>query len=326
MLNLSIEDQVKEIVLLRDNEDMTFADIAMRYGFSERTARRRYAAAILVDEEKLEDFPEVEDLELGEITDFLDESQQDEIIERFKPLIRVGDAAVICDLHIPLHTPELINKFIDKAKSLDIKNLIIAGDYWNMDELSHYPPHQPEASLVIERREGNRIMKILLRHFDYIDFIWGNHDFRLSKKLGFKKSFEECMEWMFYALTDDERARIRISDLDFMEYYPEGTSNIFGEPQKWRICHPRNFSSAPLSVGRALALKYKCSVLTGHSHHCAFGMAMNGVDMVIEGGGFYDKYKTEYIQKSNKHHEWVPGFTIFKDGVPTVYSPAFGNI
>lgn len=336
MSTTTVKTQIEQVLHLRDDEDMTFAEIGSRLGFSERTARRRYEAGVLhraADElgveEDLVDFPAVPELNIVVDSDYIPEDKLP--IERFQPLTRSGDALVICDLHIPLHDPILINKMIRVAQENDIKQLIIAGDYFNMEEFSSYLPYQPEAALDLERHDGNLIMKTLCRSFDEVDFIWGNHDFRLSKKLGFKKSFDECMRWMLSELTEEEFAKIRFSELDYMHYFPVSLdsislSNLGSWQRKFRIMHPRNFSSQPLTVGRKLAQKFDCSVITAHSHHCAIGMAPNGRDIVIEGGGFFDKTRTEYIQKSTTHHEWVQGFTMFKDGIPTLFSPAFGNI
>lgn len=317
--------EAKEIRRLRDSLNMTFGAIATSLQMSETTVRRRYRAAILMEaadeteEDALTDFPAAPELEIEVQGPFIPEDK--ETPERFKPLVYMGDAMVTCDYHIPLHDPSLINTMINCARKNEIKHLIIGGDYWNLDSVSSYLPHQPEAALDVERKDGNTIMKTLLETFETVDFIWGNHDFRLSKKLGFKKSFEECMRWMFSPLSEEEYSRIRVSELDHMDFYPEPD----GLGKKYRICHPANFSSVPLTVGRKLAVKYGCSIITAHSHHCAIGAAPNGVDLVLEGGGFFAKDRTEYIQRTTSHHEWVQGFTMFKDGLPTVISPTIGN-
>lgn len=326
-LGKTIEREISEVVHLRDSQNKTFSEISDKLGFSERTARRRYEAGLLgqhlenlVDDE-IKEFPEVNKIKIEDIGIHVPVNK--EHIERFKPLTRHGDAMVICDLHIPLHDPKFINVMINCAQANGIKQLIIGGDYFHMDQFGSYLPYQPEANLEIEREDGNIIMKTLLKTFDEVDFIWGNHDFRLTKKLGYTKSFEDCMKWMLSELTEDELAKIRFSDLDYMHYYSIVDNK--GPYGLYKICHPRNFSSVPLTVARRLADKFGCSIITAHSHHFAMGVAYNGKDIVIEGGGFYDKHRTEYIQRTTKSHEWVQGFTFFKDGIPTLVSPAFGN-
>lgn len=333
MFSLSVKGQMEEVVRLREDHDppLTFEQIAQRMGFSERTARRRYDGAVLAraaetlsEDATIDEFPSMPALKLPKVSKYLPDNQKS--IERFKPLTRTGDAVVTCDFHIPLHDPALVNVMINAASDFGIRRLIIAGDFFNMDQLSSYLPHQPEAALDVERFEGNLVMKTLLQHFDEVDFFWGNHDFRLTKKLGYKHSFTECMKWMFSELTEHEMSKIRFSDLDYMEYYPTGDDpRVKLRGQKFRICHPINFSSTPLTIARKLAQKHSCSIITAHSHHCAIGAAPNGVDICIEGGGFFAKDRTEYIQKTSTHHEWTTGFTIFKEGLPTLISPIFGN-
>lgn len=316
-----ITQEIKQVKVLRDDEGKTFQEIANELQFSERTARRRYAAAWILEEILEEDtLPDVQLPQIEVTGPYLNEVRGR--LERFTPMLQIGDAMVTCDWHIPLHDPYLVDCMISYARENNIKTLIIAGDYFHMETFGNYLPYQPEASLEQEKYDGNLIMKTLCQTFDNIDMIWGNHDFRLSKKLGYKKSFEECMRWMLSELTEEEWSKIRISNLDHMMYIPFTTS--FPD-QVFRICHQENYSSVPLTVARKLAAKYSCSMITTHSHHLALGVAQNGVDICIEGGGFFHKERTEYIQRSNANHEWVNGFTMFKNGIPTLIGPAFGN-
>lgn len=329
---LTTQKQIEKVVQLREEENMSFSQIAAELGFSERTARRRYEAASTPSM----GFPfdpmlKAEDLPKDENNFPIDDPAPDikvkgpfvpagsKKIERFKPLTRTGNVMVTADYHIPLHDSDMINTMINCARKNDIKSLIIAGDFWNMDSFSSYLPHQPEASWEIERYEGNYIMKTLLKTFDEVDFIWGNHDFRLSRVTGFKHSFQDCMKWALNALTEEEMSKVRFSDLDYMFYNCEVTGRTF------RVCHPQNFSKVPLTVPRNLAVKYGTGIISAHSHHCSMGAAANGKDLIMEAGGFFDKERTEYIQRTTSHHEWVQGFIMFKDGKPEVISPAFMN-
>lgn len=238
--------------------------------------------------------------------------------DRFEPLHVQGDAIITSDWHVPLHNPDLINKMIEVAGANNIKQLIIAGDFFNLDGFSTYAPHQPEAAFEIERAEALHIMGILLDVFDDIYFSWGNHDHRIARFLNFKLSFEYCMKWILADLGEERLSKIHFSDLDHLMYH---TSE-----RDFRVCHPPHFSAVPLTVPRKLAQKYGCSIMTAHSHHCAMGVALDGWNLVIDTGGFYDKRKTEYIQRTTTHHEWVPGFVLFKNEAPTLYSPLFNNM
>lgn len=319
-----IDEEISKVLELTNNglSDREIADIM---GFSRRTVGRRRAAGVTTQEEiitgeVIEDFPNVNDLALPEITGELP-LFEDDLIDRFQPMELHGDAFITSDWHIPLHDPNLINKMFSRAKlSGNTGSLVINGDYWHMEAFSSFIPHQPEAALPVERWHGNVAMKNALEVFEDVYITLGNHDFRLVKKTGFKKSFEECMDWMFYALTDDERSRVHVTSLDYMYYYPEGVGG-----RKFRVCHPKNFSIVPLTVPRALAVRYGCSIITGHSHHCALGVAQDGYNLIIESGGFFNKWRTEYIQSTNRGHEWAQGWVEFTNGRPELIGPSFNN-
>lgn len=314
---LSLQEEIEEVHRLRNQEDLTWEVIGARLGFSARTAARRYETYLDLEQPPVEELLDDEQFSVSVTSDYVPEDK--EPLDRFKPLKVYGDCMVTMDYHIPLHDAPLINEMIRVAKDQQHNQLIIAGDYWNMDTFSSFLPHQPEAAWPVERDDGNIIMKTLLRTFDEIYMCWGNHDFRLAKATGFKHSFTECMKWALAGLDSDELSRIHFSDLDYILYYP-------GDDREYRVCHPRNFSSIPLAVPRQLAPKYDSSIITAHSHHCAMGVAVNGTDLIIDGGGFFDKTRTEYIQKTSKFHEWVPGFVEFVSGIPQLYSPVFGNL
>lgn len=321
---LTFDKEIEEVVRLRDEHDLTFDQIAAQLGFSRSTAQRRYAVGLvqeaLGEKSNGASLPEIEPIEIKDVPDYIQEDR--EAIERFKPMVIVGDAMITADWHIPLHDPKMVNRLIAKSKELGIKQLLIGGDFFHMDSFGSYLPYQPEAAWSQEKYDANLIMKVLLKHFDAIFFTYGNHDYRVTKSIGFKHSFTECMENVFDTLTDEEWSKLYLSNLDYMLYIPDE----LGE-REFRLCHPsKHFSSNPLVVPKKLATKYGCSIISGHSHHAAIGFAHNGWDLIIEPGGLYHKERTEYIQQSNANHEWVQGFVSFKDGVPVLYSPLLGNI
>ena len=239
--------------------------------------------------------------------------------ERFQPIvIKGGDLIAMPDWHIPLHDPHIINAMIKVAIEHNIKRLVIYGDYFNLDSFSHFLPHQAEAELQIERKMGVAIMEKLLDVFDEVIMSWGNHEHRMARSLDFKMSFVDCMLFLFRELDPEKLKRIKISELDYVMYETE--------LRDVRFCHQTNFSKIPLTVPRQLAMKHHCTVVCGHSHHFAMGVALDGVNLIMEGGGAFDKAKIEYIKKTNTHHEWAQGFYMFKEGVPFPFAPVLGNL
>lgn len=231
-------------------------------------------------------------------------------------VIESGPVAIAADFHMPLTNWVYLNTFIQECRDRGIKRLLAAGDWWNFDSLSQYDPKQSEAHLALELNVGLATMRVLLETFDEIDFIWGNHDARLHKALGYKMRFDAAMRLVFGRLGDEALERIRFSNLDHAWVdSPRG---------RWYVCHPANYSRAPLTSARALAAIHGCNVITAHSHHCAVGYALDGKHVVAEAGGFFDRKVTAYLQRSTTFPKWTNGYALLDgDGILTVRSPGF---
>lgn len=243
-------------------------------------------------------------------------------IELDTPIEIVSDRiAITADWHVPLTDYDYVNDFLGVCRKRKVKDLLIGGDFFNFDALSMYDPKQDSAGLERELSEGIHIMETLLETFDRIYYIWGNHDARLHRSLGFKIQFAEALKLVFGSLGEEALERITFSNLDH--------ANVTVAGEKWYVCHPQNYSRVPLSTPRTLAAKFGCNVVTAHSHHSAIGFAINGQDIVAEAGGFFDKTKTAYLQRSTTFPSWVQGYMILdatSNPHALVHSPRFANI
>ncbi len=235
------------------------------------------------------------------------------------PIVIKGDAMVTADWHIPLYDPVLVNHMIEKARELELTTLIIAGDFFNFDSLSQYDPKQDQAGLEREWNEGVAVMRLLLETFERIIYVWGNHDGRMHKSLGFKIRFAEAMKMLFGGLGDDLLSRIEFTNLDHVILESGDGKRPF------YICHPSNYTSVPLSGARKLSNKTGMNVVTAHSHHLAVGLAEDGEKIIIEAGGFHDRTKTAYLQRSTGFPTWAQGYMWVIDGKPFVYGPKWEN-
>lgn len=230
---------------------------------------------------------------------------------------------IAADLHNPLYDPEWVNRMISTARVEEIKTLVMGGDFFNFDALSQYDPKQEDAGLEREWREGLRVMDVLLETFDRIIYVWGNHDARLHRALGFKTRFATAMQMVFGSLGAEALKRIEFSNLDhcWIEYTNEDGS--VDDVNRWYICHPANYSRVPLSTPRRLAAIKNANVITAHSHHCAVGYAENGRYVVAEAGGLFDADKTAYLQRSTTFPRWQNGFSYLVDRELRVVSEAW---
>lgn len=239
-------------------------------------------------------------------------------LEIDKPLVLpLGrDYAITADWHIPLYDAQYVNTFIEDARGRGVKDLIVAGDYFNFDALSQYSPKQDGAGLENELDEALVVMRALLETFDRVYYVWGNHDARLHKALGFTIAFKEAMKMVFGSLGVDALKKITFTNLDHIWIGEEGED-------RWYVCHPGNYTRIPLSTARTLATKYNASTITAHSHHCAVGYGIDGNKVVAEIGGLFDRHKTGYLQRSTTFPTWAQGYAFLSGGKLIVRSPGW---
>lgn len=235
-------------------------------------------------------------------------------------VLRDEDAMVTADWHSPLINPSLFNEMMDKAVEQNIKTLIIAGDLFNMDSLSAYDPKQAEAGLEREVDVTKTFIRTACEWFDKVVIIWGNHDARLHRALGYKAQFASAMRWLFGDLGPDIDSKIHLSNLDHL--WVEFT-DVPAPRQKWYICHPQSYSRIPLSTPRTLAAKYNANVICAHAHHAAVGFATDGLKVCAEIGGLFNQHVTAYLQRSTSFPTWTPGYGWFKDGQFYLTTPAW---
>ena len=233
-------------------------------------------------------------------------------------VVRNTNAMVTADWHVPLYDPAYVNEMIERARALEIRTLVIAGDFFNFDALSAYDPKQESATLTREYNEALAVMRVLAESFDTIYYLWGNHDARMHRALGYAMKFRDAMRMVFGALGDEILEKLVFTNLDHIWFEFDQAD---GEVSRWYLCHPANYSRVPLSNARQLAVKYNANVITAHSHHAAIGYAVNGEYTAAEGGGLFDKDKTAYLQRSTTFPTWQQGYGWFLDGRFTLTTP-----
>jgi hypothetical protein len=257
-----------------------------------------------------------------------------------KPIVlKDTNAMVTADWHIPVFDPFLTNQMILEAQARNIKTLVIAGDYFNFDALSQYDPKQETAGLDRELAEGLAVMRVLDRTFDRIIYVWGNHDVRMHRALGYKTQFKSAMQMTFGALGLELLSKIEFTNLDhiwlvlgepdFEEEDENGQArelyDRYRPEKRWYICHPQAYSSIPLSGARRLVSKHNANVVTAHSHHCAIGFGPDGVLQAVEAGGLFDRKKTAYLKRSTTFPTWQQGYGFLLGGRFHLRSPLWGT-
>lgn len=218
-----------------------------------------------------------------------------------------GDIALAGDLHVPLTNWRFLNRFLADMKAEKVKTLGIPGDFWNADQASEFDYKQKAAGMADEKRIGTEVMTAMLETFDRVVFSWGNHDARYHKLLRYGLSFTETMRMLFCDVPDRLLERVTFTNLDHF-WIDDGRFN----DTPWYVCHPKSYSSIPLTQARRLAAKHLCNVVTAHSHHHAVGHDVSGRFVCAEVGGFFDASVTEYLQRSTHFSNWQNGYAVVR--------------
>lgn len=201
---------------------------------------------------------------------------------------------ITADWHIPLYSADWVNHMLDTAQKNKIRRLAVVGDWNNFDSLSQYDPKQVTAGLELELSEGRKLSQIIDQVFDEIIFTSDNHGVRLVKSWGYKIAFSEAMKAVLPNIHN-----FRFTNLDHF---------WIDTPTPWYVCHPKSYSSVPLTSGLKLSDKYNANVVTAHSHHLAAGFAKDGKRKVVECGGLFNRDQTAYLQSSTTFSTWTNGF------------------
>lgn len=220
-----------------------------------------------------------------------------------------GDLALAGDIHVPITKWSFFNRFLDTMASEGVKHLAIPGDFWHADHASSFDYKQSSADMETERRIGNEVMIALAERFDSIMFSWGNHDARYHKLIRYGVSFAETMRMLFSEVPDALLAKVSFSNLDHFRAIHNGGTK--GE-DIWYVCHPKSYSSIPLTQSRRIAAKELSNVITAHSHHHAIGHDVSGRFTCAEVGGFFDRERTEYLLRSTQFPNWQNGYAVIR--------------
>lgn len=218
-----------------------------------------------------------------------------------------GDTLVASDFHIPFFSLDWVEKAIAVSESHRIRQICVAGDFFDGKTVSKYRDGARQHTLQYEMRVARDMFYDFLDRFKDIYFITGNHDARLPKYM----DFEFSLDFFFDIVAPDEK--IHVSDYAYCIH--EGTEGI-----DTRITHPLNFSKVKGTVASELADIKMQHILMGHTHHICDTFSKSGQFRACEIGGLFDKEKTEYYMKLDRRNpEWDNGFAMIRDSKITLF-------
>jgi predicted phosphodiesterase len=219
--------------------------------------------------------------------------------------ITCPSAIIIGDAEIPDHDREIFAMAAEMAHRLNIRTLIINGDFIEADAFSKWPKISDTGQrFPIEIDLARATIKEFLKYFNKIYITAGNHERRLARGTSGAIWLNMLMEG---------QPEMQISEYSHLEMEtPAG---------KWIIAHPANYSRVPLGVAREMAAIKQCNILLGHTHHLSMGHDRSGKWWILDGGCCRNPIKTGYKRmNTNTYPEWIPGFVIIKEGVPLLVS------
>lgn len=237
------------------------------------------------------------------------ESPRIEIEQPYRYNLERGGIAMTADFHFPLARYDLVERFLQESEREGLKTLGVAGDLFHADHVSRFDYKQASAGIVDEQRTGTAFIDAAAEIYDEIIISWGNHDARYQKSLHYGLDFVRSMKMMLHEAKPESLAKIRWTNLD--HFYVEKFPGAQGE-DLWYACHPKSYSSVPLTQSRRIASKMLCNVITAHSHHHSVGWDVSGRFVCAEIGGFFDRTVTEYLQRSTQFPNWQNGYGIIR--------------
>jgi hypothetical protein len=198
-----------------------------------------------------------------------------------KWLVLEGDALIIGDPHIPAHDADFINRCYNVGAAWGIRQLLWAGDFYNLDGLSPFwdevEPPTPEQ----ERKAGFEIFDRAAERFGQQFWCMGNHDARHIKTL--------------LAIGYKFPTAIRMLCPEYVEASPYHFCDLLSAGRKWRVMHPKNASVNPGSVGEKMAAKFRCNVVIAHGHTVGYRRDRSNAYAIIDSGGAFHLDKLAYV-------------------------------
>lgn len=220
-----------------------------------------------------------------------------------------GDYTICGDVHLNTVNEHFLYLMLAVAKKTTKRprKLIVAGDLVNADAFSDYESDSPEPHFGDEVYAGRWFFREVLSVFDSVHLLTGNHDRRIGKKT--RKVFN--LATTVQLMTHDPR--VEVSNWGHCVIQNRHGSD-------WRITHGSQYSINQLTVADQLAQKYRQNIISHHEHHLAVGFDRYGYHLIINNGGLFDKTAQAYtLLDDSKHARTKNGFTVLKDGYPTVY-------
>ena len=238
----------------------------------------------------------------------------------FKSFITVSDIHVPCADYDYAMLPAAIAKmYMKKGERI----LVVHGDIFDGGAFSRWEKIVQDPSWEDERAAGTNLFALWSDTFDQIIVMPGNHDYRMMKTLEGQASFGG----MVWGMVDEKNQDLagmfgRMFSTGKLTTSPVDHCFIDTPQGRYIVAHGTSYSVNPFIVANEMSHKYETHVISGHEHHVGMTIDRFGRYYLINDGGLFDKDKFSYVTlQASKRPVMKNGFTLVKNGYPTVFGP-----
>jgi len=223
-----------------------------------------------------------------------------------------GECAWTADWHAPYFSMMWLKRLIVVCQKLGIPQLAIVGDLTDLKWISRFAHRDLSGSLDEEMRIVVSLLQVLLRCFDRVYWIWGNHEDRLLVAL----KGQDLLPVMADLISEGETG----------DLYTSNAGTILVDDD-WRLVHPSTYSRDAAKTAVQIAAITHKNIACGHGHFIGYKHDVSGKYIGIDLGGMFDIEKQEYLHMGGPttHPRWNPGFWVYHNGRPEPFDDALVN-
>jgi len=204
--------------------------------------------------------------------------------------VRKGGALLSADWEKPCDNPYIVKLLLLLGMALNIRLLIIAGDFLANDQFSKYPKNyiSPNAPTPEQIQKNAIDTLIQLAIWFTIWVLPGNHGNMVARETNAKVT---------------EKMLLLKAPVNYT-YSPK----IFLQTANGliRVTHPKNYSKNPLTVMRQIynTNPPHCDLVIGHLHQDAHGWSEDGEHELFSLGCVRDPERTPYLMETTIYPQW----------------------
>lgn len=216
-----------------------------------------------------------------------------------------GDCFVTGDWHLPYVHEQMLDRLLQLADRLDIRQLVIAGDFLNQDAFSKWKWHRFNVNWDYEKHSARATLERLYRVFRTIFYVMDNHDRRII--VANEKTGQFTEQDVIDLLTHG----VRVGTLNVgADYHYLLINNL------WRVTCPKEYRRVKLSLPARIAQLHQQHVLAAGDHLWAIGLDDSGKFVIANNACMTDPKLTPYTNVQDTTYPiWGPGFHLIRRNV-----------